>query len=71
MGLFIRNTEQESQLQSRITADLRTRSQKTLDIKAKETEPTILEDQHQTRIGGVIIIVLCLIVLVTLFWLLH
>jgi len=49
MGLFLKQNEQRSQLQTKIAADLSARLNKEPgEIKAKQAQPTILDNQRQT-----------------------
>lgn len=71
MGLFLRQDGSRSELQSKVATDLRERL-KQRQIDTEEHEPTITEDQHETRLAGVFIAILLLVLLgVLLFWLLR
>jgi hypothetical protein len=49
MGLFLKQNEQRSQLQTKIAADLSARLNKEPgEIEAKKVQPAILDDQRQT-----------------------
>lgn len=71
MGLFIGQNEKRSELQSKIIAELQ---QKTRQVGSDEgdgsetvdttSEPTFLENQHETRTAGVIISLLVVVVIV-------
>ena len=78
MGLFLRQNDPRSELQSKIAAELqeklRTSSKSGAEPDALPTadmdDSKYLENQHQTRVPGVIIslLVLVLIVVVVLFF---
>lgn len=64
MALFVKRDEQRSQLQEKLASEL----QQKLDqrgLEAKETEPALLEDAHETRPAGLVIFILliCLVVI--------
>jgi len=58
MGLFLRQEDNRSQLQNRIAAELREKLAKQPDTEYKDPEPAFLDDHHQTRPAGMIIIIL-------------
>tara|TARA_B100002049_G_C15973440_1_gene329761 strand:+ start:320 stop:547 length:228 start_codon:yes stop_codon:yes gene_type:complete len=62
MGLFLRQDENKSDLQNRVASELQERL-KERDIKAKETDPSFLDNNHQTRPAGMIIMVLFVILM--------
>lgn len=70
MALFINRDERRSQFQEKLAADLKGKLIDQ-DIKAKKTESAFLEDAHQTRLAGMIIAILLLVlvvaIIVTLF----
>ena len=63
MALYVRRDDKRSQLQEKLAADLKNKLD-TSGIKAETTDPTILEDAHQTRPAGLIIGFLLLLVVV-------
>lgn len=63
MALFVRQTEQRSQLQEKLAAELKGKL-KTQDIQAKEVESTLLEDAHKTRPAGLVIGLLLILVVI-------
>ncbi len=63
MALFINREEQRTQLQEKLAAELKNKLSHS-DIKADETDPAILEDAHQTRPAGMLIIVLVIVVII-------
>ena len=71
MGLFLRQETDRSQLQSKVAMELRERLQQR-DLGEGESEPAILEDQHTTRVPGVVIVALLVILLgAFIYWLLR
>ncbi|HET7630542.1 MAG TPA: hypothetical protein VFK03_04175 [Candidatus Saccharimonadales bacterium] len=69
MGLFLRDDNGRSRLQSKIQADLKERlkDRQDLDIEAPEVDPRYLEDSHQTRTIGVVISLLLVVLVVACF----
>lgn len=56
MGLFLRQDENRSELQSKVAADLQQKLHQTAAIEdATKPEPRFLENQHETRPAGMII----------------
>ncbi|HET8689983.1 MAG TPA: hypothetical protein VFL81_00920 [Candidatus Saccharimonadales bacterium] len=71
MGLFLRDDNGRSRLQSKVQADLKERlkDRQELDIEAPEVDPRYLEGSHETRPAGVVIsILLVILVVVGLVW---
>ncbi len=66
MGLFLRQDENRSELQSKIIADLqeKVRSKAAMEDE-KEHVPTLLENQHETRTAGVVIGLLLIALAIT------
>lgn len=71
MALFLKQDEQRSQLQTKISADLKERLKDRQSITQNEQDPAILDNQHQTRGAGVLIAVLVLILLIVTLFLLR
>lgn len=65
MGLFLRQEDNRSELQTRIAAELREKMAKA-DVEHKEPEPAFLDDQHQTRPAGMILIVLAVVLVIAI-----
>lgn len=63
MGLLLRKEDDRTQLQTKVAADLQQRLAATQPVEADTPEPAILADQHRTRMIGMVISIL-LIVLV-------
>lgn len=66
MGLFIKDDNGRSQLQSKVASDLRQRLQDREEIESPEVEPRFTEGTHETRVAGVVIAVLGLVLLIAL-----
>jgi len=63
MALFIKREEQRSQLQDKVAASLKEKLGSS-EVKLEDTDPAILEDAHQTRPAGMIIMVLLFLVVI-------
>lgn len=63
MGLFVKDDNGRSQLQSKVASDLRQRLQDREEIDSPEVEPRFTEGTHETRTAGVVIMILGLILL--------
>ena len=57
MALFVNREEKRTQLQEKLAADLKNKLN-TSNIKAEKTDPAFLENAHQTRPAGMLIMVL-------------
>ena len=68
MGLYLKKEDQRSQVQERVAAELQERLRTKASIEGKDHEPTILENQHETRKAGVVIAVLVVIFCIGLVW---
>lgn len=58
MGLFLRQEDTRSELQSKIAAELQERLKDHPELEHDKPDPAILDDQHQTRSAGMVLIVL-------------
>ena len=63
MGLLLRKEDDRTQLQTKVAADLQQRLAATQPVETHKPEPAILADQHRTRMIGMVISIL-LVVLV-------
>jgi cell division protein FtsX len=61
MGLFLRQDEQRTEVQKRVATELQERLRQTSIGEPKDTEPTLLENQHTTRKAGMVIMVLMVV----------
>lgn len=68
MGLFLRQNDKRSELQSRIATELQQKLRDKPDIDQDEVEPRFLENQHETRTAGVVISLLILALIVTILF---
>lgn len=66
MGLFLRQEDTRSELQSKIATELREKLQNQQNVDNKKPDPAFLENQHQTRPAGMILMILGFILVVTL-----
>jgi hypothetical protein len=64
MGLFLRQNEDRSELQTRIAAELQEKLRATSLEGSDPVEPQLLTDQHHTRTAGVVITILTLILII-------
>ena len=58
MAVHVRKEDEQTQFQSKVAADLRARAVATQKTHDDATEATMLQDQHQTRSAGLIIMIL-------------
>ena len=58
MALFLKQDETRSELQQRVAAELQAKLKETPDIANDKPDPAILDNQHETRIAGKVILVL-------------
>ena len=69
MGLFLRQDEQRSQLQSKVATELQEKMRRAqLEDLPTDTPPRLLENQHQTRPAGIIIGILLIFLVVGTVW---
>ena len=66
MGLFLRQDETRSELQNKIAAGLQEKLKERANIEAKKPEPAFLENQHETRPAGMVLIVLGVLLVVAI-----
>jgi len=64
MGLFLRQDGGRSELQTKLAAELQDRLKEKADIEHKKVDPAFLENQHETRPAGLVIMVLTGIIVV-------
>ncbi len=70
MALFLKQDEElRSQLQQKISAQMKERRDGAPKIESKKTEPTFLDNQHTTRLAGVVLVVAAVIIIAVLLWL--
>ncbi len=69
MGLFLRQEDNRTELQTRIAAELREKMAQKPAEEYEQPDPAFLENQHQTRPAGMILILLAgvLIIAIVLF----
>lgn len=64
MGLFLRQDGGRSELQTKLAAELQERLKEKVDVDHKKVDPAFLENQHETRLAGMIIMILVGIVMI-------
>ena len=64
MGLFLRQNEDRSKLQSRLTEELKGKLSEQHKIDPEEVDPKFLEDSHKATPASMVILVLGLILVV-------
>jgi hypothetical protein len=73
MGLFLRQNEERSKLQTRLAEELREKTRASQQIsgeKPPEVEPELLANEHQTRPAGMLILIICFgIMVASIIWL--
>ena len=68
MGLFLRQDDNRSELQSRVAAELQEKIRTTPLPDAEPTESQFLANQHHTRFAGVVIAILTFILILVAIW---
>ena len=58
MALFLKQDETRSELQQRVAAELQEKLKTNPDIAGDKPDPAILDNQHETRIAGKMILIL-------------
>ncbi len=58
MALFLKQDETRSELQQRVAAELQEKLKVNPDITNDKPDPAILDNQHETRIAGKVILIL-------------
>lgn len=66
MGLFLKDENGRSQLQSKVASDLRDRLKDREKIELPEVESKFTENSHETRPAGIIIVALFLLLVIIL-----
>lgn len=66
MALFLKQDGGRSELQSKLAAELQERLKERTDIDPKEVDPAFLDNQHETRPAGMVIIVLLGIIMLVI-----
>lgn len=68
MGLMLRNQDQRSEVQTRVAAQLQERLNSAQEIEHKEVDPAFLDNYHQTRSPGALIVILLMLLIVAIIW---
>ena len=66
MGLFLRQDESRSELQQRVAAELQEKLRNDSDLQYDKPTPAILDNQHETRIAGKVILVLIVLLVIAI-----
>lgn len=66
MALFLRQDGGRSELQTKLAAELQDRLKEKANIDSKEVDPAFLENQHETRPAGMVIMVLVGVLMIAL-----
>lgn len=66
MALFLKQTDQRSELQSRVDQELREKLHARQSIDMEEVEPSLQQDQSPTKGIGFVIIILVLVLIIGL-----
>lgn len=66
MGLFLRQEDNRTELQTRIASELREKLAKQPAIDHEQPDPAFLDNQHQTRPAGMIIMVLSVLLVIAI-----
>lgn len=65
MALYVRKDDERSDLQQKIASELQEKMRNT-SIEAETTDPAFLDDSHQTRPAGMVIMILLLLVAIAI-----
>lgn len=66
MGLFLRQDDTRSELQRRVAAELQDKLKNDSNLTYDKPSPAILDNQHETRIAGKIVLILIVLLVVAL-----
>lgn len=64
MALFLKQDESRSELQQRVAAELQEKLKSDPNLTYDKPDPAILDNQHETRIAGKVILVLAILLVV-------
>ncbi len=69
MGLFLRQQESRSKLQSRLDKEMKGKLKQNGSVGQPEVEPQFLDDNHQTtKTGMAIIVLVALLIAAAIIW---
>lgn len=71
MALHLKQTEDRSQLQNKIAAELKQRLQDREKIEMTKPDPAILDNQRTTSVRGVLVTILIVLIVIALFYFLR
>ena len=66
MALFLKQDESRSELQQRVAAELQENLKVKPDLTNDKPDPAILDNQHETRLAGKVILVLLALLVVAI-----
>lgn len=66
MALFLRQDDSRTELQQRVAAELQEKLKNEGNLQYEKPDPAILDNQHQTRIAGKVIIFLIALLVIAL-----
>lgn len=66
MALFLKQDESRSELQQRVAAELQEKLKVKPDLTNDKPDPAILDNQHETRLAGKVILVLLALLVVAI-----
>ena len=66
MGLFLRQDDSRTELQTRLAAELREKLKQQPDVIHDQPDQAFLDNQHQTRPAGMILIVLIAVLVIAI-----
>lgn len=64
MGLFLRQNEDRSKLQSRLASELKGKLNEQQKIESKEVDPQFLEDNHKATPASMVMLILGIILVI-------
>lgn len=64
MALFLKQDGGRSELQTKLAAELQDRLKERAAVEPKEVDPAFLENQHETRPAGLVIMILVGIIVI-------
>lgn len=66
MALFLKQDESRSELQQRVAAELQEKLKSNPDLSGDKPDPAILDNQHETRLAGKVILLLVALLVVAI-----
>ncbi len=66
MALFLKQDESRSELQQRVAAELQEKLKTNPDITGDKPDPAILDNHHETRLAGKVILILLALLIIAI-----